>query len=86
MGAEEVVCGDAAAVTDQVRDWTGTDGVAVLIETTGVAAVVRSAYDIMAPAGRLVRVTACRGKIAVPAVVSRKDGEASFLDPFQNAL
>src|SRR5437879_12949160 len=37
-------------------------------------------------AGRLVRVTACRGKIAVPAVVSRKDGEASFLNPFQNAL
>src|SRR3989442_15669731 len=36
--------------------------------------------------GRLVRVTACRGKIAVPAVVSRKDGEASFLDPFLNAL
>ena len=36
MGAEEVVCGDAAAVADQVRDWAGGDGVGVLIETTGV--------------------------------------------------
>ena len=51
MGAEEVVCGDAAAVADQVRDWAGADGPAVLIETTGVPAVVRSAFDVVAPAG-----------------------------------
>ena len=51
MGAEEVVCGDAAAVADQVRDWAGGDGVAVLIETTGVPAVVRSAFDVIAPGG-----------------------------------
>ena len=36
MGAQEVVCGDAAAVADEVREWAGGDGVAVLIETTGV--------------------------------------------------
>jgi threonine dehydrogenase-like Zn-dependent dehydrogenase len=56
LGADDVVSGDAAAVADQMRDWAGGDGVGVLIETTGVPAVVRSAFDAMAPAGRLVLV------------------------------
>ena len=47
MGADAVVCGDAAAVADEVRDWAGGDGVGVLIETTGVPAVVRSAFDVI---------------------------------------
>ena len=56
MGAQEIVCGDAAAVADEVREWAGGDGVPVIIETTGVPAVVRSAFELTAPAGRLVLV------------------------------
>ena len=66
MGAQEVVCGDAAAVADQVRDWAGAGGVAVLIETTGVPAVVRSAFDVIAPAGRLVLVALSHNEVSLP--------------------
>ena len=66
MGAAEVVCGDAAVVADQVRDWAGADGVAVLIETTGVPAVVRSAFDVIAPAGRLVLVALSHHEVSLP--------------------
>ena len=66
MGAQEVVCGDAAAVVDQVRDWAGGDGVAVLIETTGVPAVVRTAFDALAPAGRLVLVALSHHEVSLP--------------------
>jgi threonine dehydrogenase-like Zn-dependent dehydrogenase len=68
LGAEEVVCGDAAAVADQVRDWAGGDGVAVLVETTGVPAVVRSAFDMMAPAGRLVLVALSPYEVTLPLI------------------
>jgi L-gulonate 5-dehydrogenase len=66
MGAAEVVCGDGAAVADQVRDWAGAGGVAVLIETTGVPAVVRSAFDVIAPAGRLVLVALSHHEVSLP--------------------
>jgi L-gulonate 5-dehydrogenase len=68
MGAEEVVCGDAAAVAGTAREWAGGDGVAVLIETTGVPAVVRTAFDITAPAGRLVLVALSHEEVSVPLV------------------
>jgi threonine dehydrogenase-like Zn-dependent dehydrogenase len=66
MGAEEVLCGDAGAVAGAVREWAGGDGVAVLIETTGVPAVVRSAFDVMAPAGRLVLVALSHHEVSLP--------------------
>jgi threonine dehydrogenase-like Zn-dependent dehydrogenase len=66
MGAEEVVSGDGAAVAGQVRDWAGADGVAVLIETTGVPAVVRSAFEVTAPAGRLVLVALSHEDVTLP--------------------
>jgi threonine dehydrogenase-like Zn-dependent dehydrogenase len=66
MGAQEIVCGDAAAVADHVRDWAGGDGVAVLIETTGVPAVVRGAFDALAPAGRLVLVALSHDDVTLP--------------------
>jgi threonine dehydrogenase-like Zn-dependent dehydrogenase len=66
MGAQEIVCGDAAAVADQVREWAGGDGVAVLIETTGAPAVVRAAFDVLAPAGRLVLVALSHHDVTLP--------------------
>jgi L-gulonate 5-dehydrogenase len=66
LGADAVICGDAAAVAGQVRDWAGGDGVGVLIETTGVPAVVRSAFDVTAPAGRLVLVALSHHEITLP--------------------
>jgi threonine dehydrogenase-like Zn-dependent dehydrogenase len=66
IGAEEVVCGDAAAVAGQVREWAGGDGVGVLIETTGVPAVVRTSFDAMAPAGRLVLVALSHHDVTLP--------------------
>jgi threonine dehydrogenase-like Zn-dependent dehydrogenase len=66
MGAEDVLCGDAAAVAGQVREWAGGDGVGVLIETTGVPAVVRTSFDAMAPAGRLVLVALSHHDVTLP--------------------
>jgi threonine dehydrogenase-like Zn-dependent dehydrogenase len=66
MGADEVVCGDAAAVAGRLREWAGGDGVGVLIETTGVPAVVRGAMEIMAPAGRLVLVALSHENVSLP--------------------
>ena len=66
MGAQEVVCGDAAAVAGELREWAGGDGVTVLIETTGVPAVVRSAMEITAPAGRLVLVALSDEDVSLP--------------------
>jgi threonine dehydrogenase-like Zn-dependent dehydrogenase len=66
IGAEEVVCGDAAALAGQVREWAGGDGVGVLIETTGVPAVVRTSFDAMAPAGRLVLVALSHHDVTLP--------------------
>jgi threonine dehydrogenase-like Zn-dependent dehydrogenase len=66
MGAQEVVCGDAAAVLGQAREWAGPDGVGVLIETTGVPAVVRRAMEVTAPAGRLVLVALSHEEVSLP--------------------
>ena len=77
MGAEDIVCGDAAAVADQVRDWAGTDGVGVLIETTGVPAVVRSAFGVVAPAGRLVLVALSHTRSACRSWTSRSESSTS---------
>jgi L-gulonate 5-dehydrogenase len=66
IGADEVVCGDAATVAGQLREWPGGDGVGVLIETTGVPAVVRSAMEITAPAGRLVLVALSHEDVSLP--------------------
>ena len=49
-----------------MREWAGADGVAVLIETTGVPAVVRSAFDVIAPAGRLVLVALSHHEVSLP--------------------
>jgi threonine dehydrogenase-like Zn-dependent dehydrogenase len=66
MGAQEVVCGDGAEVVEQAREWAGGDGVPVMIETTGVPAVVRSAFDVTAPAGRLVLVALSHHEVSLP--------------------
>ena len=66
LGAQEVVCGDGVAVAGQVREWAGGDGVAVLIDTTGVPAVVRSALEVTAPAGRLVLVALSHEEVTLP--------------------
>jgi threonine dehydrogenase-like Zn-dependent dehydrogenase len=66
MGAQEVVRGDAAAMAGQVREWAGGDGVGVLIETTGVPAVVHSVLEVTAPAGRLVLVALSHEDVSLP--------------------
>jgi threonine dehydrogenase-like Zn-dependent dehydrogenase len=66
MGADEIVCGDAAAVVGQARDWAGPDGFGVVIETTGVPSVVRTAFDAMAAAGRLVLVALSNHEVTLP--------------------
>jgi threonine dehydrogenase-like Zn-dependent dehydrogenase len=68
MGAQEVVCGDGAEVVEQAREWAGGDGVPVMIETTGVPAVVRSAFDGTAPAGRLVLVALSHHEVSLPLI------------------
>ena len=66
MGAQQVVCGDAAGLADEVRGWAGDEGVPVIVETTGVPAVVRLAFEITAPAGRLVLVALSDQEVSLP--------------------
>ena len=66
MGAQHVVCGDAAGLADEVRGWAGGDGVPVIVDTTGVPAVVRLAFELTAPAGRLVLVALSDQEVNLP--------------------
>jgi threonine dehydrogenase-like Zn-dependent dehydrogenase len=66
MGAQHVVCGDAEGLAVEVREWAGGDGVPVIVDTTGVPAVVRLAFEITAPAGRLVLVALSDQEVSLP--------------------
>jgi L-gulonate 5-dehydrogenase len=66
MGADEVACGDAAALVEQASAWAGPGGAPVIVETTGVPAVVRAAFDAAPPAGRLVLVALSDEEVSLP--------------------
>lgn len=53
-GAQAVVDVGAEDLTERVSSWTGGDGPSVVIEATGVPAVVRQAVEIVAASGTVV--------------------------------
>jgi len=54
LGAEEVVDTSHQAPLEAIADWTQGDGAGVVFNATGVPAVIRSAVDAVASAGRIV--------------------------------
>lgn len=66
LGAERVVDAaqdDPAAV---IAEWTGGDGAAVVVDATGAPAVIRSAVDVVAYAGRIVVVGISMHEVSLP--------------------
>jgi 2-desacetyl-2-hydroxyethyl bacteriochlorophyllide A dehydrogenase len=53
-GAELLRVGDGDELEPAVREWAGGDGPEVVIEATGVPALVQTAIGLVAPAGRVV--------------------------------
>ena len=54
LGAEVVTWAPGAELTDQVHDWTKGEGPPLVIETSGEAAVLPQAAELVAAAGRVV--------------------------------
>jgi len=62
------------AVADRILEWTDGQGPSVVIDATGVPAVVRGAVDIVAAAGRIVTVGISMADVALPlATLIRKE-------------
>lgn len=53
-GAEFLSLGEGEAPAPAAREWAGADGPEVVFEATGVAAVARTAVELVAQAGRVV--------------------------------
>lgn len=68
LGAERVVDVGRDRIADDVGEWTGGDGPAVVFEATGVPAVIRSAIDLVAPSGRVVIVGLSQQDVSLPVV------------------
>jgi threonine dehydrogenase-like Zn-dependent dehydrogenase len=54
MGAERVVWGTPDELADTAREWTGGEGPPLILDTTGDAAVLPRATDMVCSAGRIV--------------------------------
>ena len=54
LGAEVVTWAPGPELTDQVHDWTKSEGPPLVIETSGEAAVLPQATELVAAAGRVV--------------------------------
>lgn len=67
FGAEVVVRGDDDPVA-ALTEWTGGDGPAVVIDATGVPAVIRSAFDLVAASGRIVIVGISTREVSLPVI------------------
>lgn len=74
LGAEAVVDSDTEDLGDAVERFTGGDGAAVVIEATGVPALLRQALDLVAYSGTVVVVGISDGEVAIPVgLFSRKE-------------
>ena len=54
LGAEVVTWAPGPELADQVHDWTKSEGPPLVIETSGEAAVLPQATELVAAAGRVV--------------------------------
>lgn len=74
LGAELVVDARAADVPQAIDGWTGGDGPVVVVEATGVPAVLEAAIDVVAPSGTVVVVGLSNEDVRVPMIAfTRKE-------------
>ena len=74
MGAETTVDTSESDLTEAVRLFTGGEGVAVVIDATGVPELIRSAFDLVAYSGAIVIVGISEKEVSVPVInFSRKE-------------
>ncbi len=74
LGAEIVVDASTGDPREAIRDWTGGDGPVIVVEATGVPAVVEQAIDVVASSGTVVVVGLSRQSVSVPMVeLTRKE-------------
>lgn len=66
LGAEEVVDASVEDAAAAIARWTNDDGPGVVFEATGVPAVIRSAVDVVASAGRIVILGLSTQEVALP--------------------
>jgi L-gulonate 5-dehydrogenase len=65
LGAEVVTWAPEPELEDQVRDWTKSEGPALVVETSGEAGVLAQAAELVAAAGRVVVVGMSSGTAPV---------------------
>lgn len=74
LGAERVVDTGAGGLETAVFGFTGGDGAAVVVEATGVPALLRTSFDLVAHSGTIVVVGISNQEVSVPVVeFSRKE-------------
>jgi len=74
LGAEVVADASTGDPRAAIMDWTGGDGPTIVVEATGVPAVVEQAIDVVASSGTVVVVGLSRQSVSVPMVeLTRKE-------------
>jgi L-gulonate 5-dehydrogenase len=74
LGAERVVNTSAEDLNVSVAEFTGGEGAAVVVEATGVPALLRRAFDLVAPSGTIVVVGISDQEVSIPVIeFSRKE-------------
>jgi threonine dehydrogenase-like Zn-dependent dehydrogenase len=74
LGAERVVDNSRMDVRAAVAEWTAGDGADVVVEATGVPALVRESFELAAPSGRIVIVGISGAEVSIPVIeFSRKE-------------
>jgi L-gulonate 5-dehydrogenase len=68
LGAEVVVDASKASPADSIAAWTGGDGPGIVFDATGVPAVIRAIFDIVAASGRIVIVGISTDEVAIPVI------------------
>jgi L-gulonate 5-dehydrogenase len=77
VGADKVVDARGDWVSE-IRRWFGGDGPTVVIDATGSPAAIRSAFDVVSAAGRIVIVGISDRDVAVPVITYSKKELAVF--------
>jgi len=68
LGAERTVDTSTQDLVAEVLDWTGGEGAAVVIDATGVPALIRMSFDLVAPAGTIVIVGLSLQNVELPII------------------
>jgi L-gulonate 5-dehydrogenase len=68
LGAEAVVDAAQTNPAEAIAAWTGGDGPGIVFDATGVPAVIRSIFDIVAASGRIVIVGISTEEVAIPVI------------------